>query len=80
MKRILIFIGLTTFLSGCATPQQQQKMSQDAQAVFRARCMKVLEEAAFGDEPADRMQALEAFKEVARAKAWPCKPFPQHRK
>ncbi|MBX3395855.1 MAG: HEAT repeat domain-containing protein [Phycisphaerae bacterium] len=52
---------------GCVGPQapQSKGMTHDELAAFRTDAIKALEDAAFSDDPAGRMQALEAFAEVA---------------
>ena len=49
---------------GCAQPRRGP-LPPVVQADFHAASLKLLEEAAFGDDPAHRMQAIEAFKATA---------------
>ncbi|MCG8408359.1 MAG: HEAT repeat domain-containing protein [Phycisphaerales bacterium] len=50
--------------AGCAGPKLEP-LPQQQHNRFRAMAIKTLEDAAFGDSPTLRMQAIEAFKEVA---------------
>lgn len=66
MKRNLIASALLLAAAGCAGPKPSPPtMTQDGMARFRESAVDVLEEAAFGLDPAGRMQALEAFSQVA---------------
>lgn len=56
--------SLLALCTGCLGPPHGS-LSPAERLGFRAVAIKALEEAAFGDSPAQRMQAIEAFKEVA---------------
>jgi len=61
---LLAAVALVAFGTGCQRPLREPLTLND-QAEFRAKAIEFLEEAAFGDQPAQRMQAIEAFKDVA---------------
>ena len=67
-RRLVCAIALAVFGAGCQRPISKPLTMND-QIGFRAEAIKLLEEAAFGDRPAQRMQAIEAFKDVAPAEA-----------
>ncbi len=63
----LVLLLLPTFLAGCVSPRHKAQPPPPSVelAAFRAAAIKVLEDAAFGDSPAGRIHAIEAFMEVA---------------
>ncbi len=60
---------------GCVQATRQPLSTVELSA-FRIEAVRVLEEAAFGQSPSNRMQALEAFKEVAPAEGIVLKAIP----
>ena len=56
---------MLAFLSGCVQPVLRGTLSPPEQATFRAEAVRLLQEAALGNEPALRMNAIEALAEVA---------------
>lgn len=63
----LVLLVFTAFHAGCVTTARQPEPPPPpaALAAFRAAAIKVLEDAAFGDSPAGRIHAIEAFLDVA---------------
>ena len=61
---LLCTTALALLGAGCQAPISKPLTLND-QIEFRAEAIRILEEAAFGDRAAQRMQAIEAFKDVA---------------
>lgn len=72
-ERVAILIGCIGFCcSGCVRPPEPAPLDAQDQSRFRALSVQTLREAAFGDDPVLRMQAMEAIQEVAPADAASC--------
>jgi HEAT repeat protein len=56
---------LLLLTAGCVQPPQRQRLSADEQAAFREVAVKFLQDAAFSEEPSQRLNAIEALVEVA---------------
>jgi len=67
-SRLVSAFALAAFGTGCQRPINMPLALKD-QTAFRAEAIQFLEEAAFGDKASQRMQAIEAFKDVAPAEA-----------
>lgn len=67
-----ITVALLALGSGCARPVLRGTLTPADQAVFRAECVRLLQDAALGDEPALRMNAIEALAEAAPAEGKRC--------
>jgi len=62
----LLIAAPVIFGAGCAGPIHKT-LSPNEQSTFRAAAIQAIQEAAFDNQPDHRMQAIEAFKEVAPA-------------
>ncbi|HWL94232.1 MAG TPA: HEAT repeat domain-containing protein [Phycisphaerae bacterium] len=82
MKRIfsrfacIVSLLVMVVLLGCSTKAVRGPMDSYDQTAFRSAAIHTLEEAAFGESPSQRMQALEAFKEVAPCEGISLKAVP----
>ncbi len=69
--RVGALLGLTALCVGCIQPPGRGMLQRDELVTFSEAAVKALQEAALGDEPALRMNAIETLAEVAPAEGLP---------